>query len=370
MPQTRSLRIAIITQSVLPQVCGIGDHSLQLAEALRAAGHEALVIGRKGEQADRVEIVSSEIGPIWLNSVDGKLKRFRADHVTLQYTPLLFSGGDWRVERRLSECWRKISGDYGNSLIIHETYYRDWRWPPSFVRGMVQKVFLKRLVEAAGRVFTASTPLHREICGWGAADRTMLLPIGSNIPLAETDTAAMRRGLGIGKDEVLLTLFGGGNSLKWNAHLVNDLDAELNRAGIPHCWLLLGSIAPEWFKLHARVLTPGLLEPDNLSAYLQISDIFLLPHVAGVSAKRGTLMAALQHGLPVVGTEGPMTDDLWVDAQGVTVIKAGDVAGLSCAVLGLCRDPDRRRRAGEQNAALFNRWATWPRVVDTFLRSI
>jgi glycosyltransferase involved in cell wall biosynthesis len=238
------------------------------------------------------------------------------------------------------------------------------------LRGPIEKAFLKRLARASHDVFTASQPLHEEMSTWRLRRNPVLLPIGSNIPLTEADAASLRRRCGVAEEEIVLTLFGGGNSLKWSAGHVDRVEAALSEAGIAHCWLLLGGVPPDWFRLAARVLNPGRLSPADVSQHLRLTDIFLMPHVAGVSAKRGTLMAALQHGLPVVGTQGPFTDAFWAGVGGVRLFQTGDAAGLAGAVLALCRDRETRRLMGRENAEFFQEHFAWPRIARVLLDGI
>ena len=364
------MHFALLTQNAPPQICGIGDHSLRFADALRAAGHHATVLARRGLSEDGVEIVPGEIGRDWLAAVVDRLDRFGSDHLILQYTPLMYSSGRWRIERELLRCWRSLCARRSTSLIVHETFFRVWWYPPSLLRGMIQRALLRRFAAGSRNVFSASEPLHEEMSGWALARTPVFLPIGSNIPVAEGDTPALRQSYGIAEREVVLALFGGGTSLKWSAGHVDMVEAKLNEAGIPHCWLLLGGIPRDWFSLTARVLSPGRLSSADLSAHLQLTDIFLMPHVSGLSAKRGTLMAALEHALPVVGTRGPMTDAFWSTVAGVMLVDVANAAKFAAAVVALCPDRQRRQTLGRKNAEYYREKFAWPKIARKFLDTI
>jgi glycosyltransferase involved in cell wall biosynthesis len=365
-----ALRFAILTQKVPPEICGIGDHSIRFAAALREHGHGATVLARQGTQADGVAVIPGEIGPEWLASVLAGLDRLGADHVVLQYTPLMYSEGHWRVERALLKCWRALGGTRPASVIVHETYFRAWRHPPSLLRGTIQKAFLKTLARHSRSVLTASIPLQAEMSGWRTARRPVFLPIGSNIPFTKADRSALRRTYGIAEEEIVLTLFGGGTSLRWSAHIVDSVERTLNNAKIPHSWLLLGRAPSAWFKLTSRVVDPGLLSSVDLSSHLQLTDLFLMPHVQGVSAKRGTLITALEHGLPVVGTKGAMTDAFWQDVHGVTLVDTRDADSFATAVAALCSDRQRRHYLGRRNSDYFRQELTWSKITGRFLDAI
>src|SRR5262249_28838598 len=75
-------------------------------------------------------------------------------------------------------------------------------------------------------------------------------------------------------------------------------------------------------------------------------DLMLLPLTDGVSTKRGTLMAALAHGVPVVGLQGTRTDRI-LRGDALTLTPAGDPAAFARAAVALAGDPAALRAPGE-----------------------
>lgn len=294
----------------------------------------------------------------------------RLDHLVLQYTPMLFSESDWRVDRAIVDFWHLVGARMPTSLIVHETYFRTWRHPPSLVRGASRKRVLKALAKASGHVFSASEPLVEEMSGWGLRQQPMRLPIGANIDVAPADRAVFRRSCGLSEDDIVLTLFGCANNLKLMPRHFQALEARLQESRIAHAWLLLGGVPRELLSPVVRVLSPGWLSPEALSAHLRMSDIFLMPHFCGISAKRGTLMAAMAHGLPVIGTRGVMTDRFWNDVPGVALFEERAVEDFAGGVAALCRDGGLRQSMGSQNADYFRANLTWPAIAAKFLNVI
>jgi glycosyltransferase involved in cell wall biosynthesis len=101
-----------------------------------------------------------------------------------------------------------------------------------------------------------------------------------------------------------------------------------------------------------------------------MSDIFLMPHFGGIGAKRGTLMSAMAHGLPVVGTRGVMTDPFWSDVPAVALFDEKAEEDFTEGVLALCRDGGLRQSMGSQNADYFRANLTWPTIAAKFLNAI
>lgn len=341
-----------------------------LANALRSQGHEALLIAGRGAPAVGTLVVGDE----WTTSALERLLRViesaKLDHLALQYTPTAFSGGDWRVDLALAKFWRNVSARMPTSLIAHETYYRTWSHPASFLLGTWHKFLLQNLAAASDRAYSASELLIEEMSRWGLRRSPVRLPLGSHIDVSPADRATLRRDYGLNDCDLVLTLFGCGHNLRRMPRHFAALESKLHVSGIAHVWLLLGGVPRELLSARARVLSPGWLSSETLSAHLQGSDIFLMPHLGGVSAKRSTLMAAMAHGLPVIGTRGEMTDPFWSHVRGVALFPEKAVEDFAERVVALCRDDVLRRSMGSQNLEYFGKHLTWRTIAAKFSNTI
>ena len=151
----------------------------------------------------------------------------------------------------------------------------------------------------------------------------MLIPIGSNIAVAPPegyDRAAWRARLGIGADATLLAFFG---LISRTKGLDTLLDALARLPARFHLLVIGGAAtAPEdrayaeairqqivELGLDQRVTITGHCAEADVSAHLLAADIAALPFADGASFRRGSLLAALAHGLAVVTTGRPMTKD-------------------------------------------------------------
>lgn len=366
------MRLGILTRSLPPEVCGIGDHTVCLANALRAEGHDVLLIAGQGAPGDGVRIVGDEWDAPALRLIRESLDSMRLDHLVLQYTPGMYSFGDWRVDQAIADFWRIVSARTPTSLIAHETYFRTWRHPPSLVRGTWNKSVLRTLARASGFVFSPFEPAAEEMSRWGLRRAVARLPNGSNIDVFPADRAAARRNYSLTDVDIVLTLFGCGHNLRLMPRHFRVLEDRLRESRIAHAWLLLGGVPREVLSPGARVLSPGWLSPEALSAHLQMSDIFLMPHFCGISIKRSTLTAAMGHGLPVIGTRGVMTetDRFWNDVPGVALVDERAVEDFAEGVLAFCRDGGQRQSMGSQNADYFRANLTWPTIAAKFSSAI
>jgi len=281
------------------------------SSTLKSLGRQVELFAGKGDSDENIHIIDDDWNELSFLKLLIQLEKARLDHVVLQFTPNMFASSEGKQNYHLVDFWRKCSRNWKTSLILHETYFRLWWYPPSWRKGGEQKRLLKMLIDSSHHIFSASQPLVEQIKGWSNKSKVYQLPIGSNFTLVPIDIKKWRDKYQIATTDIVLVLFGGGNSLKWLRGHVNAVDNLLYKNHIQTHWLLLGGIPIEWFRLKSPVILPGRLSETKISAWLQASDIFLVPHFFGLCAKRGTLMSAMLHGLPVVGTIEIMTDNFW-----------------------------------------------------------
>jgi glycosyltransferase involved in cell wall biosynthesis len=151
--------------------------------------------------------------------------------------------------------------------------------------------------------------------------RLHLVPIGSNIPDApprEFDRARFREAAGIGADVALVAYFGFLNESKGALTLL-DAVARLSGGGRRLQLAMIGGTIGASDPTNARYLAAfeaeverrqlggavrwsGPLSASGVSAWLCAADVIALPYRDGASYRRGSLLAALEHGRPVVTT--------------------------------------------------------------------
>ena len=364
------MRIGIITKDMPPFHCGIGDHSIKLANAIRYAKEDAIIIASRGDASEHIHVVEYDFSHQGLDVLYRKLESLELDHLILQFTPLMYTNEKNHDNHQLVDFWRKCTQQWKTSIIVHETYFRVWWYPKSWINGLKENIFLKKMVELSRFVFSASQPLVGEMKGWRNEANVNLLPIGSNFPISKEDRTIIRTKNGISADEIVLTLFGGGNTLKWLSGHVDATDKLLRANNIGVRWLLLGGVPADWFHLNSEVITLGRVSESSISEWLQASDIFLMPHFAGLCGKRGTLVAAMQHTLPVVGTRTGMTDKYWSDVDGVKLVPMLSSKAFARSVLGLARNQQLREQYGKSNRAYFEKFFQWEDIVKIVLKTV
>jgi glycosyltransferase involved in cell wall biosynthesis len=198
--------------------------------------------------------------------------------------------------------------------------------------------------------------------------RGVRIPIGANVtcsPPDGYDRALFREQLGLARDDLAVVYFGLLNASKGLDLLLSTFE-RLRGARL----LLLGGdvgASDPTDRATARALTrrlgPGVirtgwLPPRQLSAHLLAGDVALLPYSDGASARRGSLLACAEHGLPIVSTL-PAGEEVAPFIRAV----ASDPAALACAVTGVAANPSQWRAA---SGALAEQ-VSWPRIAQAHL---
>ena len=166
---------------------------------------------------------------------------------------------------------------------------------------------------------------------------SVLIPIGSNIPVAPPeryDRAAWRTRLGVAADEALIAHFG---LISRSKGLDVLLDALAQLPGRFRLLVIGGeATAPEdrafaaqlrgridRADLHGRVIVTGHCGAAEVSAGLLAADLAALPFADGASFRRGSLLAALAHGVPTVTTRS-LQQGSGIRGQGSGTIRRSD----------------------------------------------
>jgi rhamnosyl/mannosyltransferase len=120
-----------------------------------------------------------------------------------------------------------------------------------------------------------------------------------------------------------------------------------------------------------RVRFLGRVAQDELPAYYQAADIFVLPSVAKTEAFGVVQVEAMAAGVPVISTDLP-TGVPWVNQDGVTglIVPPGNVDALAGALNRLIADTNFRQRLGRNGAARAGEVFSRDRMIGAFRRVV
>ena len=326
----------VVAYRPLGDIDAIDEHSRRLVAALCAAGHDAhYVCGG-------------------LHAV--RRRGCRPPWVLLQYNP--FSYGRWGVAPGLireAAALRRRGARV--AVMVHESWIelRDWR---TALMGAYQWTQLRSLLACSDAVLAATEALAGEL-----GRKAVHTPVGSNItPLGVTSGTARER-LGVG-DELIVALFGTAHPSRALDYAEKAIVALASAEAGDVTVLNLGTGTPALDAGEGvRVDTPGPLGEVEISLRLSAADLCLLPFTDGLSTRRTTLMAALAHGLPVLGLRGTATDTVLTGhPQALMLTPAGDRPGFVHAAVEMAADRAALRARGESGRELYEAEFDWPVV--------
>ncbi len=372
------MRVCLVSAEYPPQQGGVGDYTRELAAALRRRGVDAFVLTGGAASAD------DSAGPVpverridgwgwgaW-RSLNAALGSLAPDVVHVQYQSAAYG------LHPAINLWPRFSA-WGRRTVVT---FHDLRVPYIFPKaGPLRFRTVVEMARGAARAVVTNVEDEVTLSPY-LARPPALIPIGSNIhpaPPAGYDRAAWRARAGIGAGDIVLAYFGFLNESKGGEELVEAL-ALLRRRNLPvYLWLVGGQVGdsdPTNRAYLARVreqiaalgVEPyvhwtGYTTAEEVSAYLLAADLCVLPYRDGVSFRRGSLMAALVHGLPVVSTQPHRPLREVVEGDNMALVPPGDALALSTRIAALIADPDARARLARGARDLSAEFG-WERIAE------
>jgi len=370
---------------------GVGDFTRELARALVALDHQVTVV--TSSKASSAPIASSTAEPLLCSTVSRwtwtswaqimqAMSDSHSDILHIQYQTAAYAMHPainllpWRL--RMTRERPQVVVTYHDLRVPYlfpkAGRVREWvtwimaRWSDAAVATNVEDY--QQLLERAHT--RARRAAHRPIL--------RLIPIGSNIhpQLPEGfSRLAWRSRLGVAEDETLLCYFGFLNESKGANTLFRALEESARRGHRVKLLMIGGQVGdsdPTNLKylehvkalstqlgLAGDVLWTGYTAPDQVSASFRAADICVLPYRDGASYRRGSFMAALAHGLPIVSTKPRVPIDGLHDGDNILLVPADDHLATADAVEKLIKAPALRTHLSDGATELANEF-TWDHI--------
>jgi len=319
--------------------CGVRDYAIRLAQALCDAGVDAQVMA-PASWGFRNTVAFART-----------LRAQRLDVLHLQYPSIGHRHSLMPHGLGLTGAARRVV------VTLHE----------HSALGRMQRVANNLFRVTANRVVFTT---NYEARAFGAAPQSPVIPIGSNVPTHQGDAER--------NDTVLY--FG---QIRPGKGIEGFIDLAILSAGVgePTRFVVLGSTPPRW-RGYARALSaqaPANVTwiedaPASVVAHaMATAEAAFLPFPDGASLRRGSLLAALTNGLPVIAPFGAATtedlravllpaDSPRMALEQLRAVRAAPTLARQRAVAGraLVRCFDGAAIA-EQHAALYKAYCRSPR---------
>jgi glycosyltransferase involved in cell wall biosynthesis len=375
------LRVLLVADEYPPSICGIGDYTANLARSLVDKGVHAAVLTKtlKGqpdqESIDGVEVyrmadgwTAKDVRPILRAA--GALGPDSIVHI--QY-PSLTNYHRRLMINLLPPLFRTMRRSNPLVVTMHGFHEHRLRW----------RLRVLPMLWANSALIFVHPRDQKQALRWSplAAGRSSLIPIASNVPAITTDQAhrhQVRLELGLRPDDWVAVYFGEVRPDK-GLHILLDAVEAIHRRGLPAKAMVISTIGTHPHALSAyeqqmlQRLDQGKQEnwamlvraetPQKAAEFLQAADVAAFPFTLGAAENRGSLMAAVVNGLPVLTTRGISTPPDYEHTYGVETVAADDVAAFAERLETLLSsEQDRTELAGKAKVA--GERFSWSAIAD------
>jgi glycosyltransferase involved in cell wall biosynthesis len=307
-----------------------------------------------------------------LRELRERAREWRSGWVLLQYTALAWSARGFplnflRVVSELRKCGARVA------IVYHDVEPYGGRRLIDRLRRMSQLRVMRRGLQRA-RVGVFTVPL--KVVSWigNSHASATFIPVGANLPL---DTAAEA-----GKKEegapLRVAVFGiteGATGRTECAQIVEAVGFAAAREGpillyafgrgVRECEGELRK-ALEDVAVESRV--EGVLPAEEVVKALSSSDVMLFVR-APISSRRGSAIAGIACGLPVIAYAGAETAPPITEA-GVVLVSRGNNAELGDALLRILTDAAFRESLAERSRQAQRKYFHWDAIAERYIKAL
>jgi glycosyltransferase involved in cell wall biosynthesis len=350
---------------------GVRDYCEHLSEAFR----------RRGDYLEIVQLRWEIHG--WWNALRTLWKESRAWKnriVLLQYTALMWSRRGFPFGALAVLAILKFR-HVRLCVVFHDAEYAPARGVIRRLRVACQN-FVLRVAFRCAEFPVLTVPASQ--LNWlpRRSDRAIFIPVGSNFPGANGEVPAVRHRANYPPTVAVFGVTGGTRSdqeARDIAYVMKRTAAALAPTPsdeIPHVRLTVlgrGSaeaepvLRKEFAGLNVPLSIIGVLPPEQLRQNLVEADVLLC--VRGhISSRRGSAIAGIECGLPVVGYRGPETASPTTEA-GVLLVENDDREGIADSLVSVLTDQSLYTRLCERNLAATEKYFSWDAIAAQFSRA-
>lgn len=334
---------------------GVDDYSHHLATALRNRGHSVDIL------------ICDWEGQGWLRGLITLRAMLRASGsrlVLMQYTHLIWSRHGF-PHMAIPVAWSIKRTGATLGIVIHDPVAYSGARIRDRIRRSIQLAVMRALVHLASGV-VVPTPLS-SLTWLPSPERSVrLIPVGSNVGHSLVERS------GAEADTFTIVVFG---VTERNARQIQELGAIVGEVaaqiGLVRL-VLLGRGSREAQPSVERLLSDsmvrisvlGIVPASEIGSWLSVADVALFIR-GGISSRRGTAVAAIAHGLPLVAYEGAETGWPLTDA-GVVLVPEGDTQAMIQALVQLAQDRTLAEGLRARSRAAFDEHFAWERIAQRF----
>jgi len=336
------MNICFVVNGFPPQIDGVGDYTYNLANMFHSEGHIVSVICSKNNTSTKADFTIFKVVDQWnAEGVDIALSvidDIMPDVVCLQYVAQSFNkcGLPFPMIRFMKLL--KLKG-IPTLTFFHELFVNyEWRLK-RIVWATLMRYVTWRIAVLSSCAATSIEYYKRKILDLPCfrSANICTIPIPSNVPsrqLDDTQRNALR--MTIAPNGECIVAFFGYRNIEKSLQAIRDL----NRFELRYIALLIGrvqDVAEEPF-----IYKTGLLDISEIDIYFQVSDMILMPENVennrGCSFKSTALAQAFKCNLPIISTQGRLTDSSLKNNENIVFVDFNDIDALLKAIVKVAFD--------------------------------
>jgi glycosyltransferase involved in cell wall biosynthesis len=357
-----ALRCLTISGEYPPMQGGVADYTHILGQHLERLGadiHVLTSLDAAAPPCDDAHVHPNIESWGWrelYGAVRRLLRQLEPDVISIQYQAAAY---------RLHPAINVLPLRFRDTPIV--TTFHDLRVPYLFPKaGPLRQEAVWLLARHSKAVITTNGADRAVLAARRGMPAIHEIPIGSNVAkrLPEAfDRAQWRAAWGLPSSGMVLCYFGFLNPTKGGEDLMRCLASLVRRGVDAHLVMIGGTIGASdpaneaylasvlalvsHLGLQARVHWTDYLPDTEVSAAFALSDLCVLPYRDGASLRRGSLMAAMAHGMPILSTEPESPVRELDDGGNIRLVPRGSPTALAEAAWELWQDPPTLRRLAE-----------------------
>lgn len=360
--------VLIVSKDFPPTVCGVGDYSNEIMKHLVGAGIKTTILTRLDKKDWYNVSPYSYQGEIF--AVTGfsfnlyrEIKVICTKHsiktIFWQYVPYSFGRGGLPLYLPIVMFVLRLAG-LRQVVYFHEISLRTWgHGLKQWLRAIGQQIISRGMAAISNENIT-SIPFYKRYL-WPFY--THIVPVGANIysglKLPEYNGAAKS-----------ITIFCFANRV--NKTVVDCIEYLRNTYPNKFQWIIAGKIESAGDSVvshlvnNPKIFVSGVLPMAEIAALIESCDIFLQPNAAndkgegGISAKNGTVIAAMAAGKPIIANGGDMTDSsLFIENHNVLLCKGVSWNDYAQAIIILGDNKGLRKKLGKAARETYDEKFCW-----------
>ena len=359
----------IIVGESTPEAGGMCAHMELLADGLNPSGAVHVWAPEKTAlrfQSPDVQIHKT-LGRLWLGGfrrTGQELNRFRKPRRLLVYwVPHAYAYKSMNLAFCVWLWFRRVFSKDRIELMVQECFmpFSKTSWRQNVIAA-AHRLMTFIVLASARHVWIALPDYQRRLRPYTLGRRIGFtwLPVPSNVAVIDDPQAVAQIRKRLAPRGFLMGHFGTfGRSI---TQMLEDILPAL-LAGMDSNLVLLGSGGEEFRQrlirlcpdAKDRIHASGYLDDAALSSYLSACDVMIQPYPDGMTARRGSALAPLAHGRPVITNPTACTESLWAE-EGAVVLAAATGAAFLEAARRVQREKSEAKRVSDAARGTYLRY--------------